>query len=131
MKIRLVKNQKLSRPLYAFMDDIPEGLCMKIYSKFQAYVQYGDIYHGNQLKALHSKIWKYKGTIYKLRVDHGEKSARVLFCKSKDGDLTIVHAFLKTTQKTPKKDAKQAIVIYETLDSLDTVVWDEHANFCT
>lgn len=111
-------------PLYLFFEDISEGLCLKIYNKFQSYVQYGDVYYGKQLKSLNSKIWKYKGTIYKLRVDHRNESARVLFSKSKEGNVKIIHAFLKSTRKTPAKEAQQAIAIYQTLDSLETVIWE-------
>jgi phage-related protein len=124
MNILLVKKNKKTRPLYLFFDGISERLFIKIYNKFQSYVQHGDVYHGKHLKALNSKIWKYKGTIYKLRVDNGNESARVLFSKSKEGDLKIIHAFLKSTQKTPAKDAQQAIAIYQMLESLGTVSWD-------
>ena len=124
MNILLVEKNKMTRPLYLFFDGISEVLCTKIFNKFQSYVQYGDVYHGKHLKSLNSKIWKYKGTIYKLRIDNGNESARVLFSKSKEGDLKIIHAFLKSTQKTPAKDAKQAIAIYQMLESLETVSWD-------
>jgi len=121
----LVENNKKARPLYSFFEGISDGLHSKIYNKFQSFVQYGDVYHGKHLKTLNARIWKYNGTIYKLRVDHGNESARILFSKAKDGDLIIVHAFLKSTRKTPVKDARQAISIYQMLDSLETVVWDE------
>jgi len=124
MNILLVEKNKITRPLYLFFDGISEGLYLKIYNKFQSYVEYGDVYHGKYLKSLNSKIWKYKGTIYKLRIDNGTESARVLFSKSKDGDLKIIHAFLKSTRKTPAKDAQQAIAIYQMLDSIETVRWD-------
>ena len=124
MTIQLVENNKLTRPLYLFFDRISEGLFTKIYDKFQSYTQYGDVYSGNNLKTLNSRIWKYKGTIYKLRVDHGNESARVLFARSKDGNLIIIHAFLKSTRKTPAKDAHQAIAIYQSLENLNTVVWN-------
>ena len=127
MNILLVKKDKMTRPLYLFFDGISEGLCIKIYNKFQSYVQYGGVYHGKHLKTLNSKIWKYKGTIYKLRVDNGKESARVLFSKSKDGNLRIIHAFLKSTRKTPAKEARQAIVIYQTLESLETFLWDKQS----
>ncbi len=127
MNIFLVEKNKMTRPLYLFFDGISEGLCTKIFNKFQSYVQYGDVYHGKHLKSLNSKIWKYKGTIYKLRVDNGNESARILFSKSKEGDLKIIHAFLKSTQKTPAKDAQQAIAIYQMLESLETVRWDAKA----
>ena len=126
MNILLVEQNKMTRPLYLFFDGISEGLCIKIYNKFQSYVQHGDVYHGKHLKTLNSKIWKYKGTIYKLRIDNGTESARVLFCKSTDGDLIIIHAFLKSTRKTPAKDAKQAIAIYQMPEGLETVIWDNN-----
>jgi len=127
MNILLVKKNKMTRPLYLFFDRISEGLCIKIYSKFQSYVQHGSVYHGKHLKTLNSKIWKYKGTIYKLRIDNGKESARVLFSKSTDGNLKIIHAFLKSTRKTPTKEAKQAITIYQMLECLETVIWDKQS----
>jgi len=125
MNILLVEKNKMTRPLYLFFDGISERLCIKIYNKFQSYVQHGDVYHGKHLKALNSRIWKYKGTIYKLRIDNGKESARVLFSKSKDGDLKIIHAFLKSTRKTPAKEAQQAIAIYQMLECLETDRWDK------
>jgi len=127
MNILLVEKNKITRPLHSFFDEISEGLCIKIYTKFQSYAQNGDVYYGKHLKTLNSKIWKYKGTIYKLRVDNGKESARVLFSKSKDGDLTIIHAFLKSTRKTPAKEARQAITIYQMPESLETVIWDKQS----
>ena len=130
MNILLVEKNKMTRPLYLFFDGISERLSIKIYNKFQSYVQHGDVYHGKYLKALNSRIWKYKGTIYKLRIDNGKESARVLFSKSKDGDLKIIHAFLKSTRKTPAKEAQQAIAIYQRLESLETVIWDKQSMYC-
>ncbi|MET0013631.1 MAG: type II toxin-antitoxin system RelE/ParE family toxin [Sedimenticola sp.] len=120
----MTKN-KMTRPLYLFFDDISDGLITRIYNKFQSYAQHGDLYHCKHLKTLNARIWKYKGTIYKLRVDNGKESARVLFSKSKDGDLTIIHAFLKSTRKTPAKEAQQAIAIYQMLERLETTTWNE------
>lgn len=125
MDIFLVENNKYSQPLYVFFDKISDDLRLKIYSKFQSFAELGEIYHSNSLKSLNSKIWKYKGTIYKLRVDHGNESARILFAKTKEGDLTLIHAFLKSTRKTPKKDAHQAISIYETLSDFKATIWNE------
>jgi len=125
MNILLVEKNKITRPLYLFFNGITEALYIKIYNKFQSYVQLGDVHHGKHLKSLNSKIWKYKGTIYKLRVDNGNESARVLFSKSNDGNIIIIHAFLKSTRKTPAKDAKQAIAIYQSPEHLETVIWDK------
>jgi len=130
MDILLVEKNKMTRPLYLFFDGISEGLRIKIFNKFQSYVEHGNVYQCNSLKTLNSRIWKYKGTIYKLRVDNGKESARVLFSKSRSGDLIIIHAFIKSTRKTPKKDAHQAISIYQTLESLETVIWDNQSLQC-
>ena len=127
MNILLVQKNKMTRPLYLFFDGISKDLCIKVNSKFQSYVQHGNVYYCKHLKTLNSKIWKYKGTIYKVRIDSGKESARVLFSKSKDGDLIIIHAFLKSTRKTPAKEAQQAIAIYQMLESLETVVFDEQS----
>ena len=127
MNILLVKKNKMTRPLYLFFEGISEGLYIKIYNKFQSYVQHGDVYHGKHLKTLNSKIWKYKGTIYKLRIDNDKESARVLFSKSKDGNLKIIHAFLKSTRKTPAKEAQQAIAIYQNLECIETFIWDKQS----
>ena len=127
MNILLVEKNKTTRPLYLFFDGISEDLRIKIYNKFQSYVQYGDIYYGKHLKSLNSKIWKYKGTIYKLRIDNGKESARVLFSKSNDGNLIIIHAFLKSTRKTPAKEAQQAIATYQMLGQLETVKWGKQS----
>jgi phage-related protein len=127
MHILVVKKNKATQPLYLFFDGISERLFVKIFNKFQSFVQYGDVYYGKHLKSLNSRIWKYKGTIYKLRVDNGKESARVLFSKSKDGNVKIIHAFLKSTRKTPAKEAHQAIAIYQMLESLETVRWDNQS----
>jgi len=130
MNILLVEKNKMTRPLYLFFDGISEGLCIKIYNKFQSYVQHGNVYHCKHLKTLNPKIWKYKGTIYKLRIDNGNESARVLFSRSKDGNLKIIHAFLKSTRKTPVKEAQQAIALYQMLESLEAVIWDKQLMHC-
>jgi len=66
-------------------------------------------YACNSLKILNPKIWGYKGTIYKLRVDCGKELARVLFVKTPDNDIVLLHGFIKKTRKTPSKDAKIAM----------------------
>ncbi|MBF0263822.1 MAG: type II toxin-antitoxin system RelE/ParE family toxin [Gammaproteobacteria bacterium] len=128
MQIHLVEKSKLTRPLYDFFDSVSERLCTKIFNKLQSYVEHGNVYKCNSLKTLNSRIWKYKGTIYKLRVDNDKESARVLFSKSNDGDLIIIHAFIKSTRKTPKKEAYQAVGIYQTLESIDKVLWETCIN---
>jgi len=125
MNVYLVKKNKTTSPLYLFFDGVSEKLHRKIFNKFQSYVQYGDLYKDKNLKTLNSKIWKYKGTIYKLRIDNGTESARVLFSRSKNGNLIIIHGFLKSTRKTPKKEARQVIATYQELENLETYIWEQ------
>ncbi|OBU30972.1 type II toxin-antitoxin system RelE/ParE family toxin [Photobacterium kishitanii] len=119
MNIYRVQKENRTIALYDFFDGISQKLQLNIEHKFQSYQTHNDIYHCKSLKLLNPKIWKYKGLIYKLRVDNGKESARVLFIKTKDSDIVIIHAFLKSTQKTPKKEAKQAINVYQQLDDIN------------
>ncbi|WP_256384352.1 type II toxin-antitoxin system RelE/ParE family toxin [Photobacterium toruni] len=123
MNIYSVKKENRTTALYDFFDEISEKLQLNIENKFKSYQTHNDIYHCKSLKLLNPKIWKYKGLIYKLRVDNGKESARVLFIKTKENDVVIIHAFLKSTQKTPKKEAKQAISVYQQLDDIDIEAW--------
>ena len=98
-----------SSSLSDFMQHISTKLASAIEKKFRAYQALNDIYTCNSLKILNPKIWGYKGTIYKLRVDSGKESARILFMCDKNKDIIVLHAFLKKTRKTPKKDADIAM----------------------
>lgn len=99
----------------AMLNQLSEKLAAAICRKLQAYAELNDIYSCNSLKVLNSRIWGYKGTIYKLRVDAGKESVRVLFVKTPDNDIVILHGFIKKTRKTPHKDAKIAIQNFERL----------------
>ncbi|MFH2124628.1 MAG: type II toxin-antitoxin system RelE/ParE family toxin [Pseudomonadota bacterium] len=89
-----------------FLHKVSDKLAAAICKKFHAYAEHNDIYTCNSLKILNPKIWGYKGTIYKLRVDCGKESARVLFVKTAHNDIVLLHGFIKKTRKTPNKDAK-------------------------
>ncbi|MGL6069824.1 type II toxin-antitoxin system RelE/ParE family toxin [Craterilacuibacter sp.] len=92
-----------------FLDHVSKKLAATICKKILAYATLSQIHTSPSLKTLNSKIWGYKGTIYKLRVDCGKESARVLFMQSKENGLVLLHGFLKKTQKTPEKEARMAI----------------------
>lgn len=113
MQILTIPEPNGSSVFEQFLNTISNELAAAICKKFQAYAETNDIYMSNSLKILKPKIWGYKGTIYKLRVDCGKESARVLFAKNPDNDIVLLHGFLKRTQKTPKKDAKIAMENYE------------------
>ena len=109
MKILCLQRQDDVSDFETFLHHISDKLAAAICRKLQAYAELDDVYSCNSLKILNPRIWGYKGTIYKLRVDCGRESARVLFAKSTENDLVLLHGFIKKTRKTPAKDAKIAM----------------------
>ena len=98
-----------------FQQQISSKLAATITKKILAYKEINAISASGSLKILNPRIWGYKGTIYKLRVDCGKESARVLFVKTAANDIVLVHGFLKTTRKTPHRDAKIAMANFQRL----------------
>lgn len=113
MEILTIQDSNDTPAFEVFLNSISNELAAAICKKLQAYSEANDIYVSNSLKILKPKIWGYKGTIYKLRVDCGKESTRVLFAKNPHSDIVLLHGFVKNTQKTPKKDAKLAMVNYD------------------
>jgi phage-related protein len=113
MKILTIQENNHLSDFEIFLNTVSDKLAAAICKKFHAYAEINDIYSCNSLKILNPKIWGYKGTIYKLRVDCGKESARVLFVKTPDNDIVLLHGFIKKTRKTPKKDAKIAMGNFE------------------
>lgn len=109
MKILTIQEYNDLPEFEVFLNKISDKLAAAICKKFHAYAELNDIYSCNSLKILNPKIWGYKGTIYKLRVDCGKESARVLFVKTPDNDIVLLYGFIKKTRKTPNKDAKIAM----------------------
>ncbi|NQS71721.1 MAG: hypothetical protein HQQ73_06150 [Desulfobulbaceae bacterium] len=105
----------------SFLDGVSDKLAAAICKKFSSYAEHGDMYTCNSLKILNPKIWGYKGTIYKLRVDCGKESARVLFVKTPENNIVLLHGFIKKTRKTPNKDAKIAMHNLERLQKNATL----------
>ena len=115
MKILNIREYNGLSEFEVFLNKVSEKLAAAICKKFHAYAELNDIYISDSLKILNPKIWGYKGTIYKLRVDCGKESARILFVKIPDNDIVLLHGFLKKTRKTPSKEAKKAMVNFERL----------------
>ncbi len=109
MKILNIQDYNDLSEFEVFLNKVSAKLAAAICKKFQAYAELNDIYICNSLKILNPKIWGYKGTIYKLRVDSGTESARVLFVKTPDNNIVLLHGFIKKTRKTPNKDATIAM----------------------
>lgn len=115
MKILSIQGYDGLSEFEVFLNKISDKLSASICKKLHAYTELNDIYICNSLKILNPKIWGYKGTIYKLRVDCGKESARVLFVKIPDNDIVLLHGFVKKTRKTQNKDAKIAMANLERL----------------
>jgi phage-related protein len=109
MKILTIQESSGLSGFEKFLESVSVELATAICKKLHGYSEANEIYPSNSLKILKSKIWGYKGTIYKLRVDYGKESARVMFTKTPDNNIVLLHGFIKRSQKTPKKDAKIAI----------------------
>lgn len=92
-----------------FMQQVSTKLAATIAKKLLAYKEIDTVPASTSLKILNPRIWGYKGTIYKLRVDCGKESARVLFVKTADNDIVLLHGFIKKTRKTPRKEAHIAM----------------------
>jgi len=122
MKILCLQDYNGFAEFEVFLNKISDKHAAAICRKFCAYAELGDIYICNSLKILNPKIWGYKGTIYKLRVDSGKESARIMFVKTPDNDIVLLHGFLKKTRKTPAKDAKIAMVNFERLKNNRKVI---------
>jgi phage-related protein len=115
MKILSIQGHNGLPEFASFLHAVSDKLASAICKKFQAYAELDDVYSCTSLKILNPRIWGYKGTIYKLRVDCGKESARVLFVKTLGNDIVLLHGFIKKTRKTPGKDAKIAMQNFERL----------------
>lgn len=122
MKILIVCEGDGSMAIEGFLGAVSPRLAAGICRKLQVYEGLDDVHVTDSLKLLKPRIWGYKGTIYKLRVDNGRESARVMFTKNGAGDIVILHAFLKKTRKTPAKEARTAMDNLERLRSGADVV---------
>ena len=109
MKIFAIQAHNTGSEFELFLKGVSDKLAAAICKKLQAYTEADAIYTSNSLKVLKPKIWGYKGTIYKLRVDCGKESARVLFTKTPPDNIVVLHGFIKKTRKTPSKDGELAI----------------------
>ena len=117
MKILTIQQNNNLSEFEGFLNTVSDELAAAICKKLHAYTEANDIYSSNSLKILKPKIWGYKGTIYKLRVDCGKESARVMFTKTPHNDIVLLHGFIKKSRKTPNKDAKTAIGNLERIKS--------------
>lgn len=109
MRILTIQEKHGLSAFELFLNSVSNELASAICKKLHAYSDANNIYMSNSLKILKPKIWGYKGTIYKLRIDCGKESTRIMFTKTQQNDIVLLHGFIKKSQKTPNKDAKIAI----------------------
>ncbi len=64
------------------------------------------IEHGPFLGAPHTK--PFGGGLFEIRTKAKEGIGRVFYCTVIEENIVILHAFIKKTQKTPKKDLNMA-----------------------
>ncbi|UJF16830.1 type II toxin-antitoxin system RelE/ParE family toxin [Vibrio sp. SS-MA-C1-2] len=127
MMVQVYQNSYSSK-LTTYLMNVPVYHRDKIVKKLQQCQEVDDKHHIRNLKVLKNRIWHYKGTIYKLRVDSVGISSRVLFCVKKER-LILLHAFTKTTAKTPSKEGKLAVRLFQLWQQDESCV--ENLSFMT
>ncbi len=109
MKILIIEKSGGTSRFDCFLGVLSKKLSYAICKKLYAYSELDNVYSCNRLKILNPKVWGYSGVIYKLRVDCKKESVRILFVKTGNDNLVMLHGFIKKTRKTPNKEAKAAI----------------------
>ena len=99
-------------PLQEYFAKVPDRHRLKVIQTLQRLEEQGLEIPFPNLKILKQKVWRYQGTIYKLRVDANRVSSRILFCYGAKGEIVLLHAFQKKTAKTPPHDAHLAMKYY-------------------
>jgi len=99
-------------PVQEYLAKVPDRHRLKAIQTLQRLEEQGLDTPFPKLKILKQKVWRYQGTIYKLRVDANRVSSRILFCYGLQGEIVLLHAFRKKTAKTPPHDAHLAIKYY-------------------
>ena len=62
--------------------------------------------HGPNLRMPHSRAMEHG--LFELRARGGSGIGRAFYCFVRDSRITVLHAFVKRTQKTPAKELKVA-----------------------
>lgn len=80
----------------------------RVFQYFELLKEFGLQLKEPYTRHLHEKIWE-------LRIPSGGSAYRVLYFAAPDGvkRFILVHAFTKTTRKTPKREIKIAVERYE------------------
>jgi phage-related protein len=62
--------------------------------------------HGSNIGMPHTRAMG--DGLFEMRIKDQDNIARVLYCTQKDKNIVVLHAFIKKTQQTPKKEIEIA-----------------------
>ena len=101
-KIKYFTTSSGKIPVQEFIDALPVSLQAKIHNTFELLTEFGiQIGQPHVKKIHHTPLWE-------LRV-LGKKSIRFFYLTQSKRTFLILHAFVKKTPKTPKKEIKTAL----------------------
>ena len=100
-KVRFYEDDKGKRPVLEYIDNLSD----KERAKVSKYVNFLKVNSG-VLDEPYSK--HIKGKIRELRVDFGKNRHRIFYFIFVEKNIIFLHAFLKKTAKTPRKEIEKA-----------------------
>jgi phage-related protein len=101
-KIKYYTKSSGKIPVKDFINNLPETSQAKVHDTFELLIEFN-------LKLGRPYIKKLKGTpLWELRLI-GKKSIRFFYFTKKNKIFLFLHAFIKKSQKTPKKEIKIAL----------------------
>jgi len=91
-------------PVEEFVDSLSEPSCRQYFSKVDLLETFGQ-----QLPTPHAKKIESREKIYELRFNDRAGAVRVLYFFFDGNNIIFTNAFVKKTQKTPRKEIETAI----------------------
>ena len=101
MKISFYQTTAGNSPVEKFITSLPKSDQARFAEIYKGILEYGFDCPRIQFKALEKKLWEIK---FKTR----NSGYRILYITIDNNGMVWLHAFKKTTQKTPKREIKVA-----------------------
>lgn|SRR3989338_571761 len=95
-----------SIPVQEYLNTIEVNYRAKILAHIELLRSRGGKLYGPYTKHISGPVWE-------LRIDLGRLATRVLYFLASDRTIVLLHAFMKKTQKTPRKEIECAIQYYK------------------
>ena len=92
-----VRTGRDRRPVKDFLDGLSKETKAKIYAALEMLAQ-----EGNQLRMPKSR--SLGEGLHELRVPHPEGPVRIIYCFLPGRRIMLLHAFVKRTEQTPRRD---------------------------